>query len=364
MGLRSLLGRAVDKMDEFGDRMPCRRARQAHARGARALRVLGAPRRGGPQRHAAAGPRRRRSSSARSSQGPAGEVVHGVGQAPSAAPRSRTRGVGAAAAGRARGARRGARPVPRARSATRSASRASPAISGTQLQEVADHLGACGLAGAARPRLRRLPRARPDQPGPARRRARERRGVGHRARGRRRRCRPPPPPAFLRLDAARRAGASAPPGEPRPLDEDLALDLLARAGVGPERTLGDRPRRRHSSTAAAGRTARPVADRRDRPRRAAARRARRGRGRRRRGRGRAVADADGPPERRRRRRPAVGRARPRGASRPPAPPAAALAVPVPAARPRRSCCAPTSRSSGSPRRTRTPRRSPTTAAST
>ncbi|MDO8186936.1 hypothetical protein Q5424_06970 [Conexibacter sp. JD483] len=48
---------------------------------------------------------------------------------------------------------------------------------------------------------------------------------------------PAPRPAMRVLDARERLVARA-VGEPRPLDEDVALALLAAAGIGPERTLG------------------------------------------------------------------------------------------------------------------------------
>ena len=44
-------------------------------------------------------------------------------------------------------------------------------------------------------------------------------------------------PAAAFFDAGRR-WVDRTPGEPSPLDEDLGLDVLARAGIGPERTLG------------------------------------------------------------------------------------------------------------------------------
>jgi len=105
----------------------------------------------------------------------------------------------------------------------------------TQGEEVAAHLAACGLA--ARPDLvygvYRVPdRIRPSA-GAEKRRVVEW-DVVHAAREP---LAPADVPADVVFDArtrwvARRAG------EPRPLDEDLALAYLACAGIGPERTLG------------------------------------------------------------------------------------------------------------------------------
>jgi hypothetical protein len=49
---------------------------------------------------------------------------------------------------------------------------------------------------------------------------------------------PPAAPPASAFFEARRRWVDRAPGEPRPLDEDLGLDILARASVGPERTLG------------------------------------------------------------------------------------------------------------------------------
>lgn len=103
-----------------------------------------------------------------------------------------------------------------------------------RLRELADHLAATGLAG--RPELVYGISRVPDAISPARIG-----GAGivewdlvHAATA------PLPPaarPALCSLDADERLVVRA-AGERAPLDEDLALDLLARAGIGPERTLG------------------------------------------------------------------------------------------------------------------------------
>ncbi|MDW5596973.1 hypothetical protein VSS74_21680 [Conexibacter stalactiti] len=103
-----------------------------------------------------------------------------------------------------------------------------------RLRELSDHLAATGLAG--RPDLVYGISRVPDAISPARIG-----GAGiaewdlvHAATA------PLPPaaaPALCSLDPSERLVVRA-PGERAPLDEDLALDLLARAGSGPERTLG------------------------------------------------------------------------------------------------------------------------------
>ena len=106
---------------------------------------------------------------------------------------------------------------------------------GTQAREVVEHLGACGLAGS--PELvygvYRVPdRIRPSA-GHERKRVVEW-DVVHAATS-------PLPPAELPADIyfdARATWVARRAGEPRPLDEDLALAFLAGAGIGPERTLG------------------------------------------------------------------------------------------------------------------------------
>ena len=109
----------------------------------------------------------------------------------------------------------------------------------------------------ARSRLRRLPRSRPDQPRPARRRGRSSSGTSSTRPTAP--CHPPSSRASLSLDARDVLVVRA-AGEPAPLDEDLALDILARAGIGPERTLGDRARR-HDLARPAARTTDAVAHR-------------------------------------------------------------------------------------------------------
>jgi hypothetical protein len=105
----------------------------------------------------------------------------------------------------------------------------------TQGQEVAAHLAACGLAG--RPDLvygvYRVPdRIRPSA-GAERKRVVEW-DVVHAATSP---LAPAEPPADVFFDA-RTTWVSRQIGEPRPLDEDLALAYLTGAGIGPERTLG------------------------------------------------------------------------------------------------------------------------------
>jgi len=106
---------------------------------------------------------------------------------------------------------------------------------GTQAQDVLAHLAACGLA--ARPDLvygvTRVPdRIRPSA-GAEKGRVVEW-DVVHAATS-------PLPPAAPPADAwfdARQPWVDRAAGEPSVLDEDLALAYLARAGIGPERTLG------------------------------------------------------------------------------------------------------------------------------
>jgi hypothetical protein len=105
----------------------------------------------------------------------------------------------------------------------------------TQLREVADHLGSSGLA--ARPELVYGAYRVPDLIS-AGRLGGEKGGVVewdvvHAAETA---LPPAQPPATLSL-AAKDVLVARSPGEPRPLDEDVALHLLAAAGVGPERTL-------------------------------------------------------------------------------------------------------------------------------
>ena len=233
MGLRSLLGRAVDRMDAFGDRMhaaevaklsPAERERYEYweRRGEAARNGTPPPDLGPPQ------------LVGKVLQGPAGRSLHGVDKL--------KRGPeleDPVAWEQQLRVERAARDEVRAQylAAERHPVRISrvAAISGTQLQEVVDHLGACGLA--ARPDLVYGAYRVPDVISPARiggeRSSVVEWDIVHAAAAP---LPPAPPPSFLRLDA-REGWVLREPGEPRPLDEDLALDILARAGVGPERTL-------------------------------------------------------------------------------------------------------------------------------
>ena len=168
-------------------------------------------------------------------QGPAGRHLAGVEQAPAPQPRIEDpaeweRVMQAELAVRT-AARRpylaaGRSPLRISRIVTRGA---------TQGAEVATHLGACGLG--ARPDLvygvYRVPdRIRPSA-GAEKRRVVEW-DIVHAARE-------PLPPADVPADMvfdARTRWVARRVGEPRPLDEDLALTYLAGAGLGPERTLG------------------------------------------------------------------------------------------------------------------------------
>jgi hypothetical protein len=235
MGLaRRLLESAVNKMDELGERSqaaevakltPAQRehyerweARGAAARAGTPPQDLGDSRLTGTVL-----------------QGPAGEVVHGVIKAPDgrdaiADPAAWERQMLAERAvrdaARANYLAPGRRPVHVTRVATRGK---------TQLREVADQLAASGLAGRAE--LVYGAYRVPDLISPARlggeRGAVVEWDIVHAADD------PLPaaePPAALYLDAGEILVDRA-PGELAPLDEDLALDILARAGIGPERTL-------------------------------------------------------------------------------------------------------------------------------
>jgi len=106
---------------------------------------------------------------------------------------------------------------------------------GTQGQEAAAHLAACGLA--ARPELVYGVYRVPDRIRPSAGREKSRVvewDVVHAATA-------ALPPADLPADVffdARSTWVPRAIGEPRPLDEDLALAYLMQAGIGPERTLG------------------------------------------------------------------------------------------------------------------------------
>jgi len=234
MGLRRLLETAVNKMDEFGERShaadvakltPAQRehyerweARGAAARAGTSPEDLGDPRLTGTVL-----------------QGPAGEVVHGVVKAPkrqdviedpAAWEQQMLAERAVRDAARADYLAPGRRPVHITRVATRGK---------TQAREVADHLAASGLAGHAE--LVYGAYRVPDLISPGRLG-----GEGgavvewdivHAADGR---LPAAEPPAALYLDAGEFL-VDRVPGERAPLDEDLALDILARAGIEPERTL-------------------------------------------------------------------------------------------------------------------------------
>ena len=167
--------------------------------------------------------------------GPAGEVVHGLVKAPKQADpiedpatwdEQRRRERAARDETRAQYLAPGRQPVRITRVATRGK---------TQLREVADYLGSSGLA--ARPELVYGAYRVPDLIS-AGRLGTEKSGVVewdivHAAET----ALPPAQlPATLSL-AAKEVLVVRSTGEPRPLDEDLALHLLAAAGVGPEHTL-------------------------------------------------------------------------------------------------------------------------------
>ncbi len=232
--LRRLLESAVTKLDEIGERShaadvakltPAQRERYEHweARGA-------AARAGVPEHEM---------EDARLVgvvlQGAAGEVVHGVRKAPRGpepledpdawtermrAERTARDEVRAAYLAPER------HPVRIIRVATRGAS---------QVREVAEHLATSGLA--ARPDLVYGAARVPDLIDPGRM-GKERGGlvewdVVHAA------VDPLPPcaPAAVTTLDARDLWVARRPGDPAPLDEDLALDVLARAGVGPQATI-------------------------------------------------------------------------------------------------------------------------------
>jgi hypothetical protein len=168
-------------------------------------------------------------------QGPAGRHVAGVGKAPTPPPRIEDptewdRVMRAELA--VRDAAREPYLAP-----TRSPLRISRFVTrgGTEAQEVVAHLGACGLA--ARPELVYGVYRVPDRIRPSAGREKGRVvewDVVHAATSA---LPPAPPPADVFFDA-RATWVERRIGEPRPLDEDLALTYLVAAGLGPERTLG------------------------------------------------------------------------------------------------------------------------------
>ena len=168
--------------------------------------------------------------------GPAGEVVHGVTKLP----KGRDDIEDPAAWEQQMLAERAVRDETRAEylaparhpvRITRVATRGK-----TQVREVADYLGSSGLA--ARPDLVYGAYRVPDLISPGRlgseKGAIVEWDVVHAADDA---LAPAETPATMTFDAEEVLVARG-VGEPRPLDEDLALDVLARAGIGPERTLG------------------------------------------------------------------------------------------------------------------------------
>ena len=236
MGLaRRLVEGALSKMDELGDRQqaaavekltPAERerydawvARTEAAQQGKSVEELGDPRLTGTVL-----------------QGPAGEVVHGVVKAP----KRRDAIEDPAAWEQQMLAERAARDQVRASSLapdrqpvriSRVATRGK-----TQLREVCDYLASSGLA--ARPDLVYGVYRVPDAINVGRLGG-EGGGVVewdvvHAAEAE---LPPAGTPASLSL-SAKQVLVERAPGEPAPLDEDLALDVLARAGIGPELTLG------------------------------------------------------------------------------------------------------------------------------
>ncbi|MET0683677.1 MAG: hypothetical protein ABW060_00090 [Solirubrobacteraceae bacterium] len=231
MAIRRLLDKALEKIDELGERShqkamanltPAERERYEawEARGE-------ASRNGVPE--AQLGDAR---LTGRVLQGPAGELVHGVVEAPRQAvlddPAAWERQMLAELAARdlvrAPYLAPGRERVRIMRVATRP---------GKQVADLAAQLAASGLAG--RPDLVHGAYRVPDLISPGRLGGEPlvEWDVVHCADAP---LPPAPAPAHLTLDA-REGWVLRAPGEPRPLDEDVALDILARAGAGPERTL-------------------------------------------------------------------------------------------------------------------------------
>ena len=264
MGIRRLLDKALEKIDEHGERShqaqlakltPAERERYEfwERRGEASRNGVPAEQLGDPRLTGTV------------LQGPAGEVVHGVVKAPKQAvlddPAAWERQMLAELAAREQMRAPYLAPGrPRAqimRVGTRPGSRwpTSPSSSG----------------GAAWRRGRTSSTAptacRPDQPGPPGRGAAGR--VGRRPRGRR--AAPAGAAAGAPRSRARRLGAAR-ARRAGPLDEDVVLDILARANVGPERTLGI-ARDLAIEKRGGGDGRQPPPDRRVRQRRASARRA-------------------------------------------------------------------------------------------
>ena len=240
---RKFAERAFEKLDEHNERSQQKRAREAHARRARALRHVGGARGGVAAGQDDRGARR----PAAHRQGPPGTRRRGHPRrhqgAEAARPRSRTPPPGSSRPRRSSppATRPGlptSRPsAPRFGSRRVGATGRLPARGGPRLPRLE-------RAGRpARPGLRRLPRPRHD-------RGRADQAVRHRATSsgtsstppRRARARP------TRRPRSRSQGDQEPrrpPGrrQPSPLDEDIGLDLLLRAGIDPSPDDRHRPRR-------------------------------------------------------------------------------------------------------------------------
>ena len=231
MGIRRLLDKALEKIDEYGERShqaqlakltPAGRERYEfwERRGEASRNGVPADQLGDPRLTGTV------------LQGPAGEVVHGVVKAPKQAVLDDP-----AAWERQMLAELAARDQMRAPYLAPGRPRAQIMRVGTrpgkQMTDLAEQLGRSGLA--ARPDLVHGAYRVPDLIGPGRLGGEPlvEWDVVHRADAP---LPPAPPPAHLTLDA-REGWVRRAPGEPRPLDEDVVLDILARAGVGPERTL-------------------------------------------------------------------------------------------------------------------------------
>jgi hypothetical protein len=165
--------------------------------------------------------------------GPAGEVVHGIAKAPEGRDPiedpdawERQRELERAARDEARAPHLSPARLPVC--ITRIATRP-----GTQVREVAEYLGSSGLA--ARPELVFGAYRVPDVISPGRLAGEPivEWDIVHAAEA----ALPPSRPASVLSLGARDLLVLRAPGKPSPLDEDVAIDVLARAGVGPERVL-------------------------------------------------------------------------------------------------------------------------------
>jgi len=169
-------------------------------------------------------------------QGPAGEVVHGVVKAPKQPDAIEDPAAWDEQMRAERGARDATRepylaPQRKPLHITRVATRG-----GTQMREICDYFASSGLA--ARPELVHGAYRVPDLISPARlsgeKTALVEWDIVHAAEFP---LSPAEPPALISFVAKDVLVARA-AGERAPLDEDLALDVLARAGIGPQATLG------------------------------------------------------------------------------------------------------------------------------